>query len=267
MDMKALHTLTRLAAGSAIAATAAFASAGLAQADGMPGKRVAYESPTSWSGFYFGLNSGWAFQNIDVNVVQEPIGFPVFLRGSSIDNSAGIVGGQIGLQHQFGNFVLGIEGGYAFTFRGSAGGDADNCYTPGSGISCHSRLEDILSVGPRLGWAMGSWMPYVTGGWASARFDTKLFATAGGTPVAQTSSRNTGWYVGAGVDMIAFKNWTVGLEYRHYDFGSDTSTAFTTAPALIVPAAIGSTDATVDTITLRVSWLFGRSEPAPRPMK
>lgn len=264
--MKALHTLTRLAAGSAIAATAAFASAGLAQADGMPGRRVAYERPASWSGFYFGANAGWAWQDIDVNITQIPIGTPISLPGSSLDNDAAIVGGQIGLQHQFGNFVLGIEGGYAFTFRGSAGGDADNCYTPGSGLSCHSRLEDILSVGPRLGWAMGSWMPYVTGGWASARFDTKLFATVGGTPVAQTSSRNTGWYVGAGAEWMVARNWTVGLEYRHYDFGDDSSTLYTSAPAPIVAAAIHSTDATVDTITLRVNWLFNRPEVA-RPLK
>jgi hypothetical protein len=37
-------------------------------------------------------------------------------------------------------------------------------------FNCTARFDDVLTVGGRLGWAMGKWTPYVTGGYASARF-------------------------------------------------------------------------------------------------
>ena len=30
--------------------------------------------------------------------------------------------------------------------------------------------------------------------------------------------RHSGWYIGSGVDMAVSHGWTIGLEYRHYDF-------------------------------------------------
>ena len=35
------------------------------------------------------------------------------------------------------------------------------------------RFDDVLTIGPRLGWAMGKWMPYLTGGYANAAFSHK----------------------------------------------------------------------------------------------
>ena len=34
------------------------------------------------------------------------------------------------------------------------------------------------------------------------------------------SERHSGWYIGGGVDMAMSHGWTIGLEYRHYEFNS-----------------------------------------------
>src|ERR1700674_878834 len=99
--MKVMRQLNRLAAGSAVLAVAAVASVGIAQADGMPGRaRVAYETPWNWSGFYFGVHSGFAWTDFDAAFV----GIPNF----GVSHDAPVVGGQIGIQHQWGNIVLGV---------------------------------------------------------------------------------------------------------------------------------------------------------------
>ena len=73
--MKVMRQLNRLAAGTAVAAIAAVAGAGLAQADGMPGKRVAYEKPWDWGGLYFGVHSGyqWSSVNVENPVISSGI--------------------------------------------------------------------------------------------------------------------------------------------------------------------------------------------------
>ena len=64
--MKVKQTLSSVLAGSAAVAVAALGGAGLANADGYERQaRVAYESPTNWSGFYFGVHSGWEWSKND----------------------------------------------------------------------------------------------------------------------------------------------------------------------------------------------------------
>src|SRR2546430_711274 len=98
--MKVMRKLNRLAAASAVVAGTAFASIGIAQADGGPApRRVVYEQPSNWSGFYFGVHSGWQWSQLDASID----GVSVF----KVEHDSPVVGGQIGLQHQWGNFVLG----------------------------------------------------------------------------------------------------------------------------------------------------------------
>src|SRR5207342_3629603 len=110
----------------------------------------------------------------------------------------------------------------------------------------------------RLGYAMGRWMPYITGGYANAA--NHVIARANGTQVQveEARARLNGWYIGAGVDMALAQGWTVGLEYRHYDFDDKTAPAFTNAGVFVEPLRF---DSTTDTFTVRVSWKLGRPEP------
>ena len=77
-------------------------------------------------------------------------------------------------------------------------------------------------------------------------------------------ARLSGWYIGGGVDMALAHGWTVGLEYRHYEF--DNAFHFAHTPGGVgVPGSHTFVDASSDTVTARVSWKLGR--PEARPLK
>ena len=100
-----LLTGAKYAVAGAIAAGAFVASTEIVRADGRAAPRgapVVQQAPTSWSGFYFGAHSGWQWSQLDASVA----GTSVF----NVEHDSPVVGGQIGIQHQFGLFVVGIEG-------------------------------------------------------------------------------------------------------------------------------------------------------------
>ena len=147
---------------------------------------------------------------MDGSVGTTPVGFG--------DHDSPVVGGQIGLQHQFGNFVLGVEGTLTVAYQD----DHASTACPNPAFTCAMRFDDVITIGPRLGWAMGKWMPYLTGGYASAAFEQKIsLNTASSNPFGDRQ-RHSGWYIGGGVDMAVSHGWTIGLEYRHYDFDEAT---------------------------------------------
>jgi opacity protein-like surface antigen len=250
-----MKVVRKLAAGLAVAATAVVASVGIAQADGAAARAApTAAAPTSWSGLYFGVHSGWQWSNIHVEN-------PAFPPGLTVDHDSAIVGGQIGLQHQFGQIVIGVEGNLTTSYQNNPG-DAP---CPGAPLTstCSHRFDDVLTIGPRLGFAMGHWMPYITGGYANGAFH--VISRTNGTQVQteEARARLSGWYIGAGVDMALSHGWVVGLEYRHYDFEDRTTVAFAPNGTFLENLRF---DSTSDTFTIRASWKLGRPEPA-RPLK
>ena len=79
----------------------------------------------------------------------------------------------------------------------------------------------------RLGYAWGNWLLYAKGGFAW--FNPHLSASAvvldgNGAPIAGVSGWDnnttlTGWTIGGGVEWLLNPNWSVKVEYLHYDFG------------------------------------------------
>ena len=115
-----MHMFSKLAAGSAILATVALGSTGLAQADGYKAKgKVAFERPTDWSGVYFGVSSGYEWSDINFS----PVG-----ANYEVTHADGIVGAHLGIQHQFGAVVLGIEGNWISSFRDEE--PSVSCFNP-----------------------------------------------------------------------------------------------------------------------------------------
>lgn len=269
--MKVIQRLNAVLAGSAAVAVVALASAGLAQADGMPGKPAAYTAPFNWSGFYFGLHSGYAWSDTsaffpDGNPQLTIVG--VAGQGFGANHDAPMVGGQIGLQHQFGNVVLGVEGSLSSLFQNNSGSDLCPKQTIAL-FNCVARLDDLLTIGGRVGWAMGKYMPYVTAGYAtegwSAEGRNRSLAPGATTIIQWGNGRNPGWYIGGGLDFAVVGGWTMGVDYRHYDFGTNRELARAVVGGVWGPLPNDNADftTTADTIALRVSWKFGRPEAAP----
>jgi opacity protein-like surface antigen len=246
------HKVSALLAGSAVMAATAFGCISTAQADGMPskGRAVVYEKPSNWGGFYFGVHSGYAWSDYDNRYVAT---------GStwSVDHDVPIVGGQIGLQGQFGQVVLGVDASISSAFRDAP----DVAHCPNPLTECSAAFADVITVGPRIGWAMGKWMPYVTGGYANAAFEHQVQLDNTLVPTRWSRERTDGWYIGGGFEMMVAAGWTVGLEYRHFELDGVFSHRY------LVPSGHGGDSANIDmaldTVALRVSWKFGWPEPKP----
>jgi outer membrane immunogenic protein len=274
-----MYKVSKLAAGSVIAATAALGGTSVALADGYAAPRVAYERPANWSGVYFGLDSGYQWSSIDVTSPGATIVFPGVVFGptnfSSEHNNA-VVGAHLGYQQQFGAVVLGVEGGWLTSFR-DEDGSSGTCIRPSVAavapnvLECSARFNDVLTIGGRVGWAAGHWMPYATGGYANAAYDFSVRVTNPTVPfptstlVEEAHARLNGWYIGGGVEWAISPGWTTGIEYRHYEFEgrSVDSTFHLGGPVGVGPSAPTSLDATTDTVTARVSWRWGRPDAAP----
>jgi len=153
--------------------------------------------------------------------------------------------------------VLGVEADVAGLFSSSL--SADGCHPAascGAGDTQNTRLnQPIWSVGGRLGWAAGTWMPYVTGGWAETQINHRFLAP-GGALFDQSTNDQSGFYVGGGVDYAITNRWIIGVEYRHYDFGTDRAVP-TTGAGVPVPGDTWDNTTTVDTVSARVSYKFG----------
>ena len=251
-----MSKLSKLAAGSAILAAVAIGGAGMALADGYKSKKVVYERPADWSGVYFGVSSGYAWGDFDNTYTTPGAG------RWDVGPDTGIVGAHIGIQHQFGAVVLGIEGGWTSAFRD----EFDTTQCPNPLTRCGARFDDVLTIGARVGYAAGHWMPYLTGGYANARFEDEVRTNAAGTLTVIGSERHHGWYIGGGFEYVISPGWTAGLEYRHYELGDEIYDRFTPAGAP-VPGDRAIVDVGLDTISARVSWRWGRPDGGMVPLK
>jgi outer membrane immunogenic protein len=260
-----LFTGAKFAVAGAIAAGAFVASTVIVRADGMAprGAPVVQQAPTSWSGFYFGAHSGWQWSDINGDFTGATTSF-------GVSHDSPVVGGQIGIQHQFGFFVVGIEGTISVAYQD----DYSSSRCPNPLFTCASRFDDVITIGPRLGWAMGKWMPYLTGGYASAAFSEKFSLNTNSANPWEERQRHSGWYIGGGVDMAVSAGWTIGLEYRHYEFDSaaynpSRTIAGNNQVGIIdfAPGGANTADVSSDIITLRASWKFDRPAPVAAPLK
>ncbi len=201
-------------------AAAALLSAPAFAAD-YPMKAAPAPAAFNWSGFYIGVNGG----GMDFKFTG-PFVVPV-APGNSFDSGrkeVGIAGLHGGFQGQWGNFVLGVEGAWEGVLGDQFGSTNGIGSAPPSScnaavvFACQNRITDILSVGPRVGFAMNQWMIYGTGGYARAGTESRALTLASGVVVSDVSEHNDGWYWGGGLEWLVLNGFTVGVDYKHYDF-------------------------------------------------
>lgn len=204
-----------------------------------------------WSGFYIGGELGGSWSKADNLFIVPPVGS--FVNSGS----SGIGGGFVGAQIQWNKIVLGVEANVIGLFEPDLGRSSCNPATACAIKSAFgNRLDDVIwSVGPRLGLAAGQWMPYLTGGYAKTRLAYAGYTTTGVLGSRSTVDRS-GWYAGAGVDWAVVPNVIVGVEYRHYDFGTSRDVPRSVA-GLLIPFNTYDDNLKSDTVTVRASYKFG----------
>ncbi|MGC1694822.1 MAG: outer membrane protein [Pseudolabrys sp.] len=194
----------------ALLAVAALASP--AYAADMPTKAPAYAPPVmaSWAGFYIGLQAGYGW--------FDPTYTFVGASAVSFDTKGFVGGGTVGYNWQTGPLVLGVEGDISFAdVKGSILTTAAPCSLDG----CTAKLDWFGTGRLRAGYAMGDWMPYVTGGAAVGHVkgsaDTLACFPATTCVFGQT---RWGWTVGGGLEYRFARNWSAKVEYLYMNLGS-----------------------------------------------
>jgi outer membrane immunogenic protein len=206
-----------------------------------------------WSGFYIGGDLGGQWSDIGISSTTGPLTYG--FRHDSF--AAGVHGGY---QRQWGQLVLGVEGGYTAAFDQSdqQATPSISIFIPGGTGTSTAKLRDIWSFGGRIGFAQNTWLFYATGGYASGSF---AFDVVDNRPSTEHASAfPDGYYIGGGVEYAVTQNWIVGAEYRHYGFNSK-SVASTTTGFVGGFSEPVNFDTKTDVVMGRVSYKFNWGGP------
>jgi opacity protein-like surface antigen len=213
----------------------------------------------NWSGLYIGASAGWIGSDVGWTY-HDPAGGVVDRPLHSASTDAALAGVHLGLQHQFNQFVIGVEGGLSGTgFSDDWGTRA--CFNPA--VNCNSRLDGLLfTAGGRLGWAPSNrWLLFVSGGVASVAVETReVVASTGLANQFGTRDRHLGWYIGGGVEYAITSNWNVGVEYLHFDFEDVNHLSSVNFEHRRIGVE-------ADAVRARLSFKLGRPEEKYEPMK
>jgi len=212
----------------------AIAAAGGANAADLPVYTKAPKAmPYNWTGFYLGVEGGAGWGTAEQTDARG------FTSGNYTPNGS-FVGGTVGYNWQFTNWVFGLEGDASWADIGAStpGTDVNSGLCGGAPSRCNTKLEAIETVRGRLGYAFGYVMPYVTGGLAVGSLHGEEGDVAANGAFGSGTSTVTGYTVGAGVEAMVLPRWTVKLEGLYTDFGKHAVFNDTVPGVGVVPESI-----------------------------
>jgi outer membrane immunogenic protein len=240
--------------GLAAAATAIAFSA--QAADMRPVYKAAVPvAPSSWTGFYVGVNAGGS---IGIDSTRQTAAYSSTALGANVllDNSGRhvptgwVFGGQIGYNWQVSSFVLGLEADWQKTLQKDT---RNNCAPAAATVAffgtgadgfgfCTSNEQKVSNLGTlraRAGTLIRDTLWYATGGFAWGTINESSAFIGSANPVvfpaalqpgpflpgaASFSSTRIGWTLGAGVETMIGGGWSAKLEYLYVDLGGISNT-------------------------------------------
>jgi len=189
-----------------------------------------------WSGFYAGLNGGYAWMDLgDLGNAHfgKPSGFSI--------------GGTVGFNHQYANnLVVGIEGDVNWMSL-----DTSKVVGSAAPFTTYSAEANWMwTARLRAGYAVERALLYVTGGYAGASVDAK-YSNPGaiGTPASSgaTDQLHHGWVLGAGLEYAFTRNISMKGEYLYANLGEK--------PSFAAPYAT-KIDPSISTVRMGVNYRF-----------
>jgi outer membrane immunogenic protein len=221
-----------------LTAFCALACAGPEAYSGKDMKQVVPVPPScpNWGGFYVGGFAGYKFGSIDVHPDLTGLWDAIYPEGRDVvqprasedlDTSGFEAGGLIGYNFQWRNWVFGVEaaGGYLW-LDNSHQTEVFNIPPPfidSYDVATSFRSHYLFTFGPRIGYALCRWLPFVTGGLAVGDLDffqrihddTVVFNEEG-----SATETNLGWMIGGGLEYAITDHWRVRGQYQYLDLGS-----------------------------------------------
>lgn len=212
-----------------------------------------------WSGFYVGGHAGYTNPSQDRNetilfdtnlngafadAVRTTAGVdafgPGFCDGTPNGNNAGAgcsadedgqgeYGVRAGYDYQMGQFVFGVVGEWTST---SLEDSVTGFSTTPASYTFSREVDSIAAVRGRVGLDLGTWLPYVTAGYAVAQVDQTYSTSNMANSFTPTSSDGDadGWQAGAGLEKRLTDTVTVGVEYLYSDLDVNDQMVVRTGP-------------------------------------
>lgn len=278
-----------IASASAILATAAASAADLPVRAPAPAPLAA--PIFTWSGFYVGLNAGYAWGSNRLSVTTVPVtnffGNAALMdlaategSGAASRSGSGFAGGaQLGFNHQTGALVLGVEADLQWLSQ-DANLRAVSSTTGGGAIP--APIDTVLTLSNSVEWlgtlrarvgvtATPALLIYATGGlafggaksnFAMAQSHNGFVGLVTGATAGRYSETKLGWALGVGGEWAFARHWSAKLEYLHYDLGSatyDGGLLLASAPGPVSRYSVRSTVRTKfsgDIVRLGVNYRF-----------
>lgn len=258
------------------AAWAAFAGAvffgGSALAADLGGRRYeggykdepVYAPPSSWTGFYLGLNGGGAFAGqSDPVALGFTAGGPYSVT-NTMETEGGFGGGQIGYNWQNGGVVLGLETDIQWGDLSSSGTSHVTGGLANDFITNKLDIDYFGTVRGRIGFAAERALIYATGGLAYGGVafseDKQNIVDRDAYVTATNDATLTGYVVGGGVEYKLTNSWSVKAEYQYLDLGSIS----VTGPRVAYPGqptatgnATSETDVNFHTVRVGLNYKLG----------
>jgi opacity protein-like surface antigen len=244
---------------SCVAAIASCVLAGGALAADFPVKAPPAFAPVvyNWSGLYVGAHLGYGQAMKDWVLDQLDYDARGFLGG-----------GQVGVNAQIGNWVIGAELDASWTnIKGSQttlSGGPLIAFTQTR--TATSEFNSLATAAMRLGFAQDRWLVYVKGGAAWARETHTLVETTETPGVIQTatlsaSENRYGAMLGIGTEVALWGNWSFKSEYNYIRFEPRALTLTGTSTGGIPVVTNIETQQTLHLAKFGVNYRFGPNAP------
>ncbi len=152
------------------------------------------------------------------------------------------LGGYAGYNFQFGQWVISVEGDLAWIASGH-----DTFWDPAGSLRYDKvKLNWLAHARGRLGFAIGSFLPYFSAGAAFADVDAShLGPVIGGLTEWSANNIRTGYSLGGGIAYQLALNWLFRVEYiydhfdtKYYDWAAGTRYSYSDLTINTVRAGI-----------------------------
>ena len=221
----------------------------------------------NWSGWYVGVNGGWAWDDSTGRLDSFTAAFGPPIAGGAVPTDlgakreGGFGGGQVGYNWQRDRWVFGLEA----DIQGADIGRTNTILFPGSALfvptvtTARDHTDWFGTARGRVGFAANNVLFYGTGGLAYGGVNSSVRDI--GTPpttgnfAGSASDTRFGWAAGAGIEWGFIGNWTVRGEYLHVDLGSSNVTM--TDPQFPGQSATYRFHHQIDAARIAVNYRFG----------
>jgi outer membrane immunogenic protein len=197
-----------------------------------------------WQGFYAGANIGGAWNTTcntwNLNNVSNPVIVNAFNNRNCPNNGTFIGGVSLGYNFQYNEWVWGASVDYdywssknrnsSYTYAGTPPPSTGSTFS----FSGKGNPNGIFLLGPRVGYAVDNWLPYIKVGGAFTSGSHNGTATFTDGATGQTASfsggknfKANGFGAGVGTDVMIADQLFFRMEYTYVNLGKGTSTVTT----------------------------------------